>query len=757
MTLPIERARSRRPITWLTLIGVILLPAVIGGILVAALYNPTERLDSLNAAVVNEDEAVTIDGQLVPLGRQLTAGLVEGSDDLDSNLTWTISNPDDAEEGLADGTYAAVITIPENFSAAATSTQPGATPEQAVIEVTTPPDSLIVDDAITAQVASAASTAMGDQLSSLYLENVLLGFTTLGDELGGAADGAAQLADGAGDAAEGTVTLADGIAQLSSGAGQLADGANGISSGVGQLAGGAHELASGATGLADGANGISSGAAGIASGTAQLASGTTAAADGLDRWAAGANDIAAGGRDLANGLDQMAVGVAQLPDVPPELVTAANDLAANSAQISTAVTDAAAQLAALSADCLAQGGTAELCDAVAQVSADVNGAVPTVTGFLDSSGALAAGVEQLAAFEPTLVAALQQSAAGASGLADGMAELATGATDSANGLDSLAAGMTSVSGGAAELGDGTSTWAAGAATWSSGASTWASGASQAATGASTWSSGASAWASGASDAAGGAGELAGGIGLIADGTDELAGGLQTAVDQIPSYTEDEAADVAAVVADPVSAEGVGSSLFGASAIPLLSTLALWFGGLGSFIALQAVSRRTLSSRASSAALALRALLPAAGLGALQGLLVAGVVQLAAEYTWGEWFVFAALCVAAGVAFAAVNQALVAVFGGAGRWASAMVGVLTVATGIVSTVPGVLASLAALLPTAPAYNGMVAALTTAGGVGAALAGLVIWTLLALVTTILAVARRRSVSARQLLASPAPALA
>ena len=180
----IERARSRRPVTWITLIGVLLLPVVIGGILVAALYNPAERLDSLNAAIVNEDEPVTINDQLVPLGRQLTAGLVEGSDEQDSNLTWTISNADDAEEGLADGTYDAVITIPENFSAAATSTAPGGTPEQATIEVQTAPHALIVDDAITAQVTQAAASLMGEQLSQVYLENVFLGFTTLGDQLG---------------------------------------------------------------------------------------------------------------------------------------------------------------------------------------------------------------------------------------------------------------------------------------------------------------------------------------------------------------------------------------------------------------------------------------------------------------------------------------------------------------------------------------------------------------------------------------------
>ncbi|WJL96439.1 YhgE/Pip family protein [Microbacterium sp. ET2] len=240
MTLPLERARSPKPVTWLTILGVLLLPVIVGGILVAALYNPTERLDQLNAAIVNDDEPVEINGQTVPLGRQLSAGLVEGSDDLESNLTWTISNEDDAAEGLADGTYAAVVTIPSNFSAAATSTQPGETPEQATIEVTTPPDSRVVDDAITAQVTTTAASLVGQQLSETYLENVFLGFTTLGEQLGEAADGADQLADGAG--------------QLADGASQAADGAAALPGGISELGSGASQLATGATGLSQGAS-----------------------------------------------------------------------------------------------------------------------------------------------------------------------------------------------------------------------------------------------------------------------------------------------------------------------------------------------------------------------------------------------------------------------------------------------------------------------------------------------------------------------
>ncbi|NLP83057.1 ABC transporter permease [Microbacterium sp. CFH 90308] len=672
MTLPIERSRSRRPITWITIVGVLLLPVVIGGILVAALYNPVERLDSLTAAIVNDDEPVTIDGQTVPLGRQLTAGLVEGSDELDSNLTWTISNADDAASGLADGTYAAVITIPENFSAAATSTRPGEVPEQATIEVQTPPDSLIVDDAITAQVANAAASTMGSELSSVYLENVLLGFTTLGDELGTAADGATQLADGAQQAADGAAELPGGIAQLGDGASQLSSGAGQLADGAGQLAGGATSLQSGLATIA-----------------------------GKTREAAG------GAQQLADGVNGGAAQLEQTGVVDDRLYAAAD----GSAALSTGVSDSLDQLVA---NCAA-AATPDFCAQLTEAAAVATRAEAAATGT-------SAGLREFdAGATATFAAQFRTIGGNVAALGGGLTQLAGGIDQSAAGAGQLATGASGIRDGADGLADG-----------------------------------ASQLATGAGQAADGATSLADGVAQLASGTGELASGLATASGSIPSYTDDEATDLAGVVADPVAAEGIGTSLFGASAVPLLAMLALWFGGLGTFIALQAVSRRALTSRAPSAVLALRSLLPAAGLGVAQGLLVAGVVQLAASYSWAEWSVFAAVCVVAGVAFAAVNQALVAVFGGAGRWIAALVGVLGVATGVVSTAPGVLSDIAGLMPTTPAYQGMLAALTSASGLGAAFAGLIIWSLGALVVTIIAVARRRTITARALLqAGPATA--
>lgn len=662
MTLPIERARSRRPITWLTLIGVLLLPVVIGGVLVASLYNPAERLDELNAAIVNEDEPVTIDDQLVPLGRQLTAGLVEGSDEQDSNLTWTLSNADDASAGLEDGTYDAIITIPENFSAAATSTQPGETPEQATIQVQTAPDSLVVDDAITAQVTQAAASLMGEQLSQVYLENVFLGFTTLGDQLGDAAGGARDLADGAAKAA-------DGASQVSDGMPQLAAGADGLASGAGELQG------------------------------------------GLNRIAGGISDAANGAQQLAQGVDAGATTLEQTGVVPDELTTVAEGAETATGLAAQQATETFTDLQALAAQCNPAVNPPEFCESLvdAVTSAGTTAAILNGTGTPDNPGAVAL------------------------------------TTYTADGIDSLDAGVT------AEFAKQFRTIATNVSALGDGLTTLSGATSQSASGAGRLSSGAGQLSDGISQAGAGTTSLADGVAKLASGTDQLATGLETAVDQIPTYSDSEASSLADVVANPVAAEGAGDSLFGASAVPLLATAALWFGGLATFVALQAVSRRSLSSRAPSAVLALRAFGPAAALGALQGLLVAGVVQLAASYDAAQWSVFAGLCVAAGVVFAAVNQALVAVFGGAGRWIAALVGALLIATGVVSTVPSAIASIASLMPTAPAYNGMVAALTSASGVGAGLAGLAIWGVLAFIATVLAVARRRTVSARTLLAA------
>jgi putative membrane protein len=701
----LEPARSRKPVTWLTVLGVLLLPAVIGGVLVAALYNPTERLENMSAAIVNLDDPVTIDGQYTPLGRQLAAGLVDGSDDLDSNLDWVLSSEDDASEGLRDGTYQAVVTIPEEFSAAATSsgqalsgTQDAA--EQATIEVTTAPDALVVDEAITAQVADVAASTMGDMLSEATLSNLLIGFTTMGDQLGDAADGARQLASGAGEARTGADQLADGATQAADGVAQLGDGVSQLATGAGASADGAHQLAGGAAALAQGLRGDGTGT-GIADGAQQLAGGAQQLADGISAVNVGLNgDGSAANPGLAAGAAGVAQGVNGLNLGLNGDGTAANPGLAGGLEGLAAM----CRVSAAPAFCDELDKTVASAQTLAGYAADT---APGAQRVSDGLAQVAGGTPQLAAGAQTLVTGASGLAAGAAQSADGADQLAAGASELGSGLDQLTSGAEQAAAGVPQLHDGVSQLATGA------------------------------------------GDLGDGIGELAGGASELAGGLEQAVDAVPSYDDREAQDLASVVANPVGTSGTGDSLFGASAIPLLATAVLWFGGLATFLALRAVSARTLTSRRASVLLAGGALLPAAVIGALQGALVAGILQLAGGYEIGTFWGLLGVSVLAGVAFAAVHQALVAVFGGAGRWIAAIVGAVAIAVSIVSTIPSELLGVKAFLPTTPAFDAFLAVMADTGAGGAAIAGLLIWAVLSFAVSTLAVARRRSVSTKALL--------
>lgn len=882
MALPIERAGTRRRITWLTVVGVILLPVLIGAVLVGALWNPTERLDNMRAAIVNLDEPVKVQGQLAPLGRQLTAGLVEGSDTADSNVDWVLSNRKDAKAGLADGSYQAVVTIPKNFSKAATSTTT-TTPEQAKIDVQTADDARLLDGMITNQIATVAATSMGRELSSVYLENVLLGFTTMNEKLGDAAKGAHELQSGASSATTGAKGLADGTVKLSDGVNALSAGASQLSTGTGSLAGGAHELAGGAGELSTGVGALATGADGLAGGAGSLSTGAGALADGSQQLAAGLGTLSGGVAGAVNGLGTLSGALrekAKDPEIPPilpaEFLAAVDSAATKTAAIGTGVgtaavtagtaatsaTDAATQaataatavsgvadpasqaaaaasgasasadsaaastvtlstdLAALVASCADSGASAAFCDQVAaaastattaaddaasastslagvstpattaaaaaadaKTAADAAAAsataAATAAGTAATSAGAAAGSVKDAATAAGTVQAYVNGVPGQPGLkdaipagfatavsaaltgaADGvdqakrqMAPLVTGAgtvassgQQLATGTSQLAAGAGELASGAGAFADGTSQVAAGAGSLATGAGTLADGADQLATGASQLSDGVSQTAAGTGELATGSSKLADGVGKLADGTGTLADGLTTAVDGIPTYTESQAKGMATVVADPVQASEQTGGLYGGAAAPLLAVVALWFGGLASYVAIQARTRRTLASSAASPLLALRAFAPAAVIGAVQGLLVAIVVQIAAGYGVGTFFGVAGLAIAAGVTFAAVHQALVALLGGTGRWIAAIAGVLFFATGIISTTPNWLAGLAGVLPTSPAYTAMLG-VTTGAAVGGAITQLVLWTVLSLLATTFAVARRRSVSAAQ----------
>ncbi len=767
---------------------VVLVPLTVAGLLTWSLAAASDG--DVPAAVVNLDEGSTLtaaDGSVEELtaGADLSEALVSGG--AHGVVAWISADQADAGAGLADGRYAAVLTIPADFSrsVAAIRADTTGTAPRATLRLTTDDTSGTALGAVARQVGTAIGDTSSRDVTASYVDGVLLAVTSAHDQLSMAADDAGSvatsstsLADGAAgtegfagqfvaslqdfaDQADsaasgsdqlvsGTRKLADGSAALAAGARKLARGTRASADGASQLADGAAQLSDGlaaletqtadlpaqTSALADGATGVATGSSGVADGAGQLAA-------GLDTMAAQTTGLGAQGQALAAGAAQLRAGAVDLSDGADQADAAATSLAAGAAGVSSGVSDYVDGVSQLADNCLAMGGSVAVCNAIddlktqggplaagAAATADGASQLAAATGQLASGAGdlqhgatdLRDGTAQLAAGLVPLEAAIADSAAGADHLAAGAVQVADGAVLVADGSSQLAAGMPALADGIAQLADGGAGVASGSADLAAGLDQLATGADSLAAGARASAKGARALANGTADASGGFGDLtssmqaaidAGSLveaqaqtladdgASVADDADALASRLRSSATGTATYPSETRARVGTLAADPVAVEAssvnaVGSTQGGIA--PLLMAIAAWLGTLGAFLVLPAMwpadDRRwwrpmLLAFRGAAVLAVGGTLVMVLGMRFLLGIDIESLGQLMA---------FAVL---ASLAFTALVQALVAIFGSRGWIVALLLLVVQIAAaGILfgtSTIPGPLAILRPFQP------------------------------------------------------------
>jgi putative membrane protein len=713
----LERASSSRRVGPWSVVGLVLVPLVVAGGFLWATWDSTTRLDRVQAAVVNLDQPVKLKGQTVPLGRQLAGGLVTASPD--QNFDWVLTDEVDASAGLESGRYAAVVTIPATFSARATSFSKTEADdiEAATLQVQTSQVSGIADPVVGQAITAAATKVLNTSLTQQYLQNIYVGFNDLGKQF-------ATVADASGKLAKGTKQLSTGIDGVSTGTARLADGLGRLDAGAQQVATGAQGLSAGTTRLAQGLDRLADGTAALPASTRRLATGTARSADGADRLADGADQLAAGVRALRNGTSSRPGGT--------------KAFAAGAKRYAAGVVtyrDTIRGLTQLSDEALVQQFP-QLCPA----PATVDQCAPALQGFRGGVSAALAGFDGSTG-QPGLTGGAQQLADGAAGVDGGVGKLATGASGLAGGAGRLADGLDQLASGADRLADGMTPLAAGLASSASGANRLADGARQLSAGTTGLTTGTAQSASGASELATGTRKLADAGGQLADGSQKLADGLAKGADAVPSYDSSTRERLSEVVTTPVQAPAATSAFSNVSTTTFLAVLALWVGALATYLVLRAVTSRVLASMKPSWRLSLEGLLPGVLIGVVQAVALSVVLQQLLELPAGRALRLGALALLTAVTFVALNHALVAWFGGVGRFVSVVLVVIGAAGAVTSAVPAAFDALRPLLPLTPALDGFRAVASGGTGAGAAAALLVAWLLLGLVAGVLAVARRR----------------
>ncbi|SDD92099.1 YhgE/Pip family protein [Glycomyces harbinensis] len=220
------------PIRTAALVAIVLIPLVYGGLYLWFAWDPYGELDRMPVAVVNEDTGASVetDGETTAIngGDQLVDQLEE-----DPIFDWRFVSADTARQGLEDGDYYMVITVPEDFSTRLASLS-GTDPEQATVEF----DLNDANGYVAGVMASTVEAELRNQINTAvyvtFATTIFGDLTELHTGLTDASSGASDLADGIGTAQTGADDLQSGLGDLTAGAQQVADGANQVSDGVDQ-------------------------------------------------------------------------------------------------------------------------------------------------------------------------------------------------------------------------------------------------------------------------------------------------------------------------------------------------------------------------------------------------------------------------------------------------------------------------------------------------------------------------------------------
>ena len=756
MTARTSATRTRPAVA--TLVAALALPTVVAAAGVVSLGDRADAVRELPAAVVNLDEPVTTEqAGTVAAGRLLAAGLTRpGEGDPDPGMDWVLADATSAREGLEDGSFHAVVTIPADFSATVAKISTDS-PEQAGVTVRTNRADATVVGTITTDVAQVAADSLGRTITTSYLSGLLAGTGELGGKLHDAASGADELTDGAERLDEGLGKLGDGAGSLADGAGRAADGAGSLARGARDAADGAQRLEKGAVDAADGAGSLADGTRELATGTDRLDAGLDDLADGAASLKGGSAELADGARDVDAGARTLAEGLGGLAAATRGLESQSSTMAEGAAQVATGVKGWAQVLRGWGGACADPrivAAVPALCDATEEALGP-DGA--RADALVSGAGDLSDGTQALAGSAPELRAGIVAADEGADDLAEGTAALSAGASRLASGAADLASGTSSAQEAAAKLAAGSSRVADGSASLAEGTAKLAEGSTSLADGTSKLAGGSATLADGTSELArgglalrDGAAGARQGASRLADGSASLAEGLAAGAAQVPTTDPDSAAARAATVAQPVVAAAEDSSPTGgrASVAPTVLASALWLGAFGAFLAVPALRRRELSRAATARGTVTRALAPALLVGAVQVALTVGAVHLLDLDPARPWTLALVAAPATALAALTVTQAVVAL---CGQRLGALV-VLALTCVQVLALPGFLP-----LDAAPGWlRGPVGSLPvplagdalgwafSASGAGTAVAGLLLWSVAGLLVSTWAASRRGSVT-------------
>ncbi|MFA7169563.1 MAG: YhgE/Pip domain-containing protein [Candidatus Paceibacterota bacterium] len=553
------RTDFRDKIKLITLVVSILLPLAYGFLYLWAFWDPYGNMTNVPVAVVNEDAGTLYAGKREYYGERIIENL-ENND----VLGWRFVNYEDAQNGLDEQKYYAIVLIPEDFSAALVSGESD-TPRQANITWETHDSTSFLFTTYFKNVIAVLGKSINEEILPEFSQVAQIKIEEADSQLKAASEGADRLAQGLGTLESGSNTLGDNLQKAT-----------------------------------DGSQDLTSGLETLDTKSSDLNNGITQAKEGSAILETGLRSADTGTKTLTDGLEQLSDGSTELKDGSEQLSDGANQLAQGADEMSTKVSSADETLSLFY----------PFLNNISQIIDSNNDKY-----LLGIPNFIAPAKEQ----KDQLVSGSEEIADGANTISENMSELDAGIGTFQLGMQSAASGADTLSDGITQLSSGSSDLYQGLADIQSGSLQYTAGVNSAYNGSMDLTSGLTQLTNGNR-------QITEGLISAQEGATTLSLGINEGVDQIEKEITPEKIDTLLnIINEPVkienSSEGANET-YGSGFAPYFIPLALWMGALILTLVKPTRDTKLNLSDVSKAEITIGKFIPLALVGICQALLLA---------------------------------------------------------------------------------------------------------------------------------------
>ncbi|WP_024786118.1 YhgE/Pip domain-containing protein [Streptococcus mutans] len=296
------KAVLKKPMLWITMVGVALVPALYNIIFLSSMWDPYGKVSDLPVAVVNKDKTATYEGKKMTIGKDMTDNMVHNK-----SLDYHFVDSEKAQKGLEKGDYYMIITLPEDLSQNAASVLTDE-PKKLTIPYQTSKGHSFVASKMSETAAKTLKESVSKNITSSYTKSLFKSMSTLKTGLGSAANASQKIAVGSKQLANGSQVMTDNLNLLSNSSQTFAQGTNTLYSGLTAYTGGVGQLSAGLNNLNNGLTAYTNGVGQLANGSSQLSNQSQKLLGGVAQLGSGSTSI----QQLVNASSQLNQGLIKL-------------------------------------------------------------------------------------------------------------------------------------------------------------------------------------------------------------------------------------------------------------------------------------------------------------------------------------------------------------------------------------------------------------------------------------------------------------